>query len=155
MGRHVVARLTLDDLDRELDRARGPQFREGDQKAFAGWRHALALHGAALIEARRARMVAYPEALAVATVRRYLLSGRLNGSDSLRLSQSPPPYRLVRFGGDPLDRGARRMRDSGWSASNHARLADDRATGLAMDIQRATSPWMATCRVAQSPSNLT
>ncbi len=67
-----VGLITLDALDRHLDRALGPDFQEGDQKALSGWLHAIALHGEDIVEARRRRVATYPEELARATVRRYL-----------------------------------------------------------------------------------
>lgn len=56
--------ITLDALDRHLDRALGPDFQEGDQKALSGWLHAIALHGENIVEARRRRVATYPEELA-------------------------------------------------------------------------------------------
>lgn len=67
-----VGPATLDAVDRHLDRALGPDFVEGDQKALSGWLHVVPLYGDEIIERYRARVATYPEELARATVRRYL-----------------------------------------------------------------------------------
>jgi hypothetical protein len=67
-----VAQGTIEMWDQQLARAMGPQFVEGDQKALSGLLQGIALHGEALIRERQARVASYPEALARATVERYL-----------------------------------------------------------------------------------